>query len=66
MLRAAAWTFGLFGAGMIVCHLFPVAWLEPVVLLALGFAFLFVSGRIGRVGPRPRRARGVAAKEAVV
>lgn len=63
MLRAAAWTFGLFGAGMIVCHLFPMAWLEPVVLLALGFAFLFVSGRIGQ---RPRRARGVAAKEAVV
>ncbi len=63
MLRAAAWTFGLFGAGRIGCHLCPAAWLEPVVLLALGFAFLFVSGRIGQ---RTRRARGVAAKEAVV
>ena len=48
MLRAAAWTVGLFGVGTSVVRMFPQAsWVEPLVLLALGFAFLFVSSRIG-------------------
>jgi hypothetical protein len=56
MLRATAWTVGLFGAGTALCRTFSAPWLEPVVLLALGMAFLFVSARIGgRV--RPARAR---------
>ncbi|BDG06010.1 hypothetical protein [Anaeromyxobacter oryzae] len=61
MLRAAAWTVGLFGAGMIICRLFPLYWTEPVVLFGLGIAFLAVSAR---TGVRPRRPRAVAAKEA--
>jgi hypothetical protein len=55
MLRAAAWTLGLFGVGTSVVRMFPRAgWVEPLVLMALGFAFLFVSSRIG---VRVRRAR---------
>jgi hypothetical protein len=61
MLRAAAWTVGLFGAGMIICRLFPLAWIEPAVLFGLGVAFLAVSARSGM---RPRRARAIEAKEA--
>ncbi len=61
MLRAAAWTVGLFGAGMIISRLFPLYWIEPAVLLGLGVAFLAVSAR---TGARPRRARAVAPKEA--
>ncbi len=60
MARAAGWTVGLFGAGMLVCGLFPFAWIEPLVLLGLGFAFLAVSGR----SAGQRRARGVAPKGA--
>ncbi len=60
MLRAAAWSVGLFGFGMLVCRLFPVAWLEAPVLLALGVTMLVVSSR----SARPRRARLPAAKEA--
>lgn len=62
MLRAAAWTVGLFGAGMIICRVFPVPWIEPAVLLGLGLTFLVVSGRSGT--QRRRRARTVAPKEA--
>jgi hypothetical protein len=61
MLRAAGWTGGLFGAGMIISGLFPIPWIQPLVLLGLGFAFLVVSSRSG---VRPRRARAVAPKEA--
>lgn len=61
MLRAAAWTVGLFGAGMVICGLFPIPWMQPLVLLGLGFSFLVVSGRSGA----PRRSRtAVAPKEA--
>jgi hypothetical protein len=60
MLRAAAWSVGLFGFGMVVCRLFPEAWLEAPVLLALGITMLVVSAR----SPRPRRARLPAPKEA--
>lgn len=63
MARAAGWTIGLFGAGMLVCGLFPFAWIEPLVLFGLGFAFLAVSGRRGAAA-RQRRARGVAPKGA--
>jgi hypothetical protein len=59
MLRAAAWTLGLFGVGTSIVRLFPEsAWIEPVVLLALGVAFLYVSAR---TSVRERRARGTLA-----
>ncbi len=63
MLRAAAWTLGLFGVGTSVVGLFPEsAWVEPIVLLALGIAFLYVSARTGF---RERRSRGeLAPKQA--
>ncbi len=61
MLRAAAWTGGLFGAGAAVCRLFPAGWVEPVVLLGLGVALLAVS----RGGTRRPRSRVVAPKQAV-
>jgi hypothetical protein len=60
MFRAAGWTVGLFGAGMAVCRAFPIPWLEPVVLFGLGIAFLGVSARSSG---RPRRSRGLAAKQ---
>jgi hypothetical protein len=61
MARAAGWTIGLFGAGMLVCGLFPIPWIEPLVLFGLGFAFLVVSSR---TGTGARRARPVTAKGA--
>ncbi len=60
MLRAAAWTVGLFGAGAMTCRLFPGTYTEPVVLVGLGAAFLFVSARLGR----PPRVRAPAPKQA--
>jgi hypothetical protein len=62
MLRAAAWTAGLFAVGGGVCHLFPGPWIEPLVLIALGSTLLFVSGR----APTPARAADAepAAQEA--
>jgi hypothetical protein len=48
MLRVAGWTVGLFGAGAAISRIFLSPWVEPVVLLALGMAFLFVSNRTGR------------------
>jgi hypothetical protein len=55
MVRAAAWTVGLFGVGTSIVRMFPqAAWVEPFVLIALGFSFLYVSSRIG---VRDRRAR---------
>lgn len=69
MLRVAAWTVGLFGAGAAVSRMFRSPWIEPVVLLALGMAFLFVSRRTGRapapaVAKLPARARPAAAPDA--
>ena len=49
MLRVAGWTVGLFGAGAAISRIFRSPWIEPVVLLALGMAFLFVSRRTGRM-----------------
>ncbi len=60
MLRAAAWSVGLFGLGMLVCRIFPASWLEAPVLLVLGVTMLVVSART----PRPRRARLPQPKEA--
>ncbi len=54
MLRATGWTVGLFGAGATLARLFPAAWIEPVVLLALGIAFLFVSRTRASFAPKPR------------
>jgi hypothetical protein len=48
MLRVAGWTVGLFGAGAAISRLFSSPWSEPIVLFALGLAFLFVSSRTGR------------------
>jgi hypothetical protein len=48
MWRAAIWTAALFGLGTLLCQLFPNAWLEPLVLMALGVAMLFVSSRPSR------------------
>jgi hypothetical protein len=53
MLRVTAWTVGLFGAGAALARAFEAAWAEPLVLLALGLAFLFVSARMGVPAPRP-------------
>ena len=60
MLRAAAWTGGLFGAGAAVCRLFPAGWVEPVVLVGLGVALLGVSR-----GARGARSRRVVAPKQV-
>jgi hypothetical protein len=46
---------------MLVCGLFPIPWIEPLVLFGLGFAFLVVSSR---TGTGARRARPVTAKGA--
>lgn len=62
MVRVAAWTGGLFGAGAMVCQVYPASWMEPVVLFVLGAALLFVSARTGR--PRAVSRRALAAKEA--
>jgi hypothetical protein len=51
MIRAAAWTVGLFALGGGICHLFPGPFVEPLVLLALGATLFFVSGR----SPAPTR-----------
>jgi hypothetical protein len=53
MLRVTAWTVGLFGAGAALARTVSAPWSEPVVLLALGLAFLLVSARMG-VRPAPR------------
>ena len=54
MLRATAWTVGLFGAGAAIARALEGSWVEPVVLLALGLTFLFVSARMGGArAPRP-------------
>ena len=56
MLRATVWTVGLFGAGTALSRLFPGTWTEPLVLLGLGVALLFVSARTARSTTRPARA----------
>ncbi|HET9594355.1 MAG TPA: hypothetical protein VFP65_02175 [Anaeromyxobacteraceae bacterium] len=61
MLRAAAWTGGLFALGGGICQLFPGPWVEPVVLLALGSALFFISGRT----PAAERAAEAPADGAV-
>ena len=45
MLRAAAWTGGLFGVAGGVVHFFPGQFTEPLVLLALGATLLLISGK---------------------
>jgi hypothetical protein len=60
MLRATVWTVGLFGAGTAISRAFPAAWTEPIVLLALGIALLFVSARTARATRDDAPARPVA------
>jgi hypothetical protein len=62
MLRATIWTVGLFGAGTALTRILSWPWAEPIVLVALGLALLYVSARSS---VRERRATGaVAPKEA--
>ena len=61
MLRATVWTVGLFGAGTAISRLFPGTWTEPLVLLALGVALLFVSARTARSTVRTATATPPAA-----
>jgi hypothetical protein len=60
MLRATVWTVGLFGAGTAMSRAFPATWTEPLVLLALGIALLFVSARTARATRDGAQARPVA------
>lgn len=60
MLRAAAWTAGLFAAGSAICHVFPAAWVEPLVLLGLGVILLRVSARGGPIQNEDRESREAA------
>jgi hypothetical protein len=53
MARVTAWTLGLFGAGAAIARAWAAPWTEPVVLLALGLAFLFVSARASVRPARP-------------
>jgi hypothetical protein len=53
MARVTAWTLGLFGAGAAIARAWAAPWTEPIVLLALGLAFLFVSARVGVRPARP-------------
>ena len=62
MIRATVWTVGLFGAGTAICNAFQGTWTEPLVLLALGVALLFVSARTARgTAPSPSAAAVPAA-----
>jgi hypothetical protein len=67
MLRAAAWTCGLFAAGAGVMHWLPDgdAWLEPVVLAALGMGLIYAGGKRSAVaGNRDARmSSGVTTAE---
>ena len=76
MLRVAGWAVGLFGAGAAVSRMFTSPWAEPIVLFALGMAFLFVSSRTRRArgsvvaklparGAAPKAAAPVPARAAV-
>ena len=56
MLRAAAWTVGLFAVGAGVCQVFPGPFIEPLVLLALGTTLFLVSGRARTTSPRDAEA----------
>jgi hypothetical protein len=45
MLRAAAWTGGLFAVGCGVVQMFPGQFTEPLVLIVLGAMLVLVAGR---------------------
>ncbi len=62
MMRATAWTGGLFALGSVICHIFRAPWVEPMVLLALGITLLLVSGR-GEVPASAGKATHAAAAE---
>jgi hypothetical protein len=61
MVRAAAWTGGLFAVGAAICHMFPGPLIEPLVLLALGTTLFFVSGRAPAAARQEELARGAGA-----
>jgi hypothetical protein len=67
MFRAAAWTAGLFGVGASVVHFLPVgAWVEPLVLAALGGGLILAGGRgaaAARSAAGARSARGLEPAE---
>ncbi|HYS82562.1 MAG TPA: hypothetical protein VEM76_17775 [Anaeromyxobacteraceae bacterium] len=56
MLRAAAWTVGLFAVGAGICQVFPGPFIEPLVLVALGTTLFLVSGRTRTTAPRETEA----------
>jgi hypothetical protein len=63
MLRAAGWTAGLFAAGASFVHFFPSgAWLEPLVLAALG-AGLILAGSRGETVEKDEAPRGALEPE---
>jgi hypothetical protein len=68
MVRATLWTVGLFGAGTALCREFSSTWTEPIVLVALGLAFLFVSARtsVGQRASRPRSVTPAQTREAPI
>ena len=55
MLRATVWTVGLFGAGTAISRTFASGWTEPLVLIALGLIFLFVSRQGGTIATEATR-----------
>ena len=54
MIRATIWTVGLFGAGAAISGMFTAGWTQPLVLLVLGAAFLFVSRPTAALAPAAR------------
>ena len=65
MIRATIWTVGLFGAGAAISGMFTAGWTQPLVLLVLGAAFLFVS-RSAAIAPAARAPQPRASAPDVV
>jgi hypothetical protein len=67
MRRAAAWTAGLFAVGAGVVHWLPsgAAWVEPVVLAALGIGLIYAGGKrsAGAGGAATRLPAGITPAE---
>jgi hypothetical protein len=59
MIRAAGWTAGLFAVGAGVVHFFPSgAWLEPLLLAALGAGLILAGSRGEEAERRETEPRG--------
>ena len=66
MIRATIWTVGLFGAGTAISGMFTAGWTQPLVLLVLGAAFLFVSRSAAAIAPAARAPQPRASAPDVV